>query len=448
VPTRYKRGTIALLLSPVGLLIISATRLLIISDYNTTTATAVAASGGYVNTLLGSVIPLVPLLLPYLALALWGFKRLLLSALAIAAALFISPAEVTFPKLIYHFSRHDFDQDVHRFAVDHLSQTGWTAAVLLVAAAFAAWEWDRDVRENVVADVAKINGIVRPVSKNHNPEIRKIARDRNVTERTAALWADGITVRYRSGTVFITLLACIASIAYVSYFYPIPRSVGYYETILRTPWIPAERLELRSGSSIVGYPLTTDGDWMVILTNSSRSIQYIRAANVAARIVCNSKDQSELAATAPPIFTLLKSKGEKTPPCGNAPSIGLLTSKSTAIADRTSRASFGIIPRLSGIRICAAGSIVATLSVELHRIPAGFRIVINKYRSMKPGRVRFAPGGLHGSASFTFIAYEASSSIRPYTIDVEWRSPTGRTAQLERASISVRYRGIKGKCPP
>src|SRR5262249_5236264 len=88
------RRNLALLLSPVGVLLISATRLLVISDYNTTTATTIAASGGYVNTLLGTVMPLVPVFLPYFALALLLFKRFILSALTFGAALLISPTRL------------------------------------------------------------------------------------------------------------------------------------------------------------------------------------------------------------------------------------------------------------------------------------------------------------------------------------------------------------------
>jgi phosphoglycerol transferase MdoB-like AlkP superfamily enzyme len=63
-----RSATIALLLSPAGLLIIAAARLLIISDYNTATASAIVSSSGYVNTLLGTIIPLIPIIMPYLAL--------------------------------------------------------------------------------------------------------------------------------------------------------------------------------------------------------------------------------------------------------------------------------------------------------------------------------------------------------------------------------------------
>src|SRR5215469_8005495 len=85
------RRNIALLLSPVGLLLISVTRLMIVADYNPTTATTIASSGGYVNTILGTVVPLVPLFLPYLAVVLLLLRRFVLGFLAFGAALLISP---------------------------------------------------------------------------------------------------------------------------------------------------------------------------------------------------------------------------------------------------------------------------------------------------------------------------------------------------------------------
>jgi hypothetical protein len=87
-----RSATIALLLSPAGLLIIAAARLLIISDYNTATASAIVSSSGYVNTLLGTIIPLIPLVMPYLALILLFFNRVIPGILALVATAFISPA--------------------------------------------------------------------------------------------------------------------------------------------------------------------------------------------------------------------------------------------------------------------------------------------------------------------------------------------------------------------
>jgi hypothetical protein len=89
------RRSIALILSPVGLLLISAGRLIIVANFNTTTAVTIASSGGFVNTLLGTVIPLVPVFMPYLALLLLLFRRFLLSIMTFIFAAFISPTSIT-----------------------------------------------------------------------------------------------------------------------------------------------------------------------------------------------------------------------------------------------------------------------------------------------------------------------------------------------------------------
>jgi hypothetical protein len=90
-----KRRSIALILSPVGLLLISAGRLVIVSDYNTTTAVTIAASGGYINTLLGSMIPLVAIFAPYMALILLLLRRFLLSIMLFVFAAFITPSPLS-----------------------------------------------------------------------------------------------------------------------------------------------------------------------------------------------------------------------------------------------------------------------------------------------------------------------------------------------------------------
>src|SRR5260370_28045296 len=75
VPGRLGRSaTIAFIVSPVGLLLISVVRLLIVSDYNPVTASAIVSSGGFFDTLLGTIIPLVPIFIPYLALLLLFFN--------------------------------------------------------------------------------------------------------------------------------------------------------------------------------------------------------------------------------------------------------------------------------------------------------------------------------------------------------------------------------------
>jgi len=65
---RTSRLVRALLYSPFVILIASGTRLLLIDNYDTTTATAIAAAGGVVGTLLGTIVPLLPPLLPIICL--------------------------------------------------------------------------------------------------------------------------------------------------------------------------------------------------------------------------------------------------------------------------------------------------------------------------------------------------------------------------------------------
>lgn len=91
MPEYWARRAIRVLATPVGLALISAVRLLIISNYNVTTAVTVAESGGYVNTFLGSLIPLVPVFMPYLALIFLAFRRFILCALTVVATVLISP---------------------------------------------------------------------------------------------------------------------------------------------------------------------------------------------------------------------------------------------------------------------------------------------------------------------------------------------------------------------
>ena len=85
------RQIIALIAAPIGVLVISAARLIIVANFNTTTAVTIASSGGFFNTLLGTVIPLVPVFMPYFALLLLLTRYFLLSILAFAFAAFITP---------------------------------------------------------------------------------------------------------------------------------------------------------------------------------------------------------------------------------------------------------------------------------------------------------------------------------------------------------------------
>lgn len=90
-----RSSTMALLLSPLGIIIVAAARLLIIANYHMNSAPTILSSAGYVNTLLGTVFPLIPAFLPYLALVLLYLDRVVASCLAFVATVFISPATMS-----------------------------------------------------------------------------------------------------------------------------------------------------------------------------------------------------------------------------------------------------------------------------------------------------------------------------------------------------------------
>jgi hypothetical protein len=131
--------SIALLLSGPGLLLLSAARLLIISNYNSTTAVTVASSGGFVNTLLGTVIPLVPVFLPWIALCLVLSKHFLLSIIAFAAAGALSPTS-----LALSMTKQLIRLDARHIGLYITSDRSLALMSAIVIAGFASWAYHRN----------------------------------------------------------------------------------------------------------------------------------------------------------------------------------------------------------------------------------------------------------------------------------------------------------------
>jgi hypothetical protein len=94
---RRSRAFKAALLSPAVILFASATRLLLISNYDTTTATTIASAAGVVGTLLGTVVPLLPPYLPILTILLAAARRWTLAGFAGCATVLLSPTYVDSP---------------------------------------------------------------------------------------------------------------------------------------------------------------------------------------------------------------------------------------------------------------------------------------------------------------------------------------------------------------
>jgi len=230
ITSRLSRSaTIALLASPVGLLIISIARLLIISDYNPVTASAIVSSGGYVDALLGSLIPLVPILLPYLALLLLFFNRVILGTIGLLSSLVISPASVSSNGAL-HILEREWSKIEHARppVVIAMIVLALIAAVLLICSL------------GLVKDFARA----------------------------------------------LAAVVCILLIPLVLRVYPFPFNREFYTELISRPWLPAETITMESGQKVIGYVLSDGGTWLVVLQDSNRRIYYYPAGKVASLQVC------------------------------------------------------------------------------------------------------------------------------------------------------------------
>jgi len=333
-----KKRSLALILSPIGLLLISAARLIIVSDYNTTTAVTIASSGGYINTLLGSIIPLVPIFAPYLALILLLFRRFLLSVIVFIFTAFITPSPVTLREVISLAVA-----DWHRL-VDALLAISPNSQIFIIIAIIAfslliiapLWEYHRSFAEVasaiIVITLAAALLLARSSARSSLPvQLRLASQSEGQGEHqlitfTAAYWplalAIGLSIVFLAQTysnysrvlsAVVAIVATFALFPYVASIYPFPHKGSYYSEVLHELWLPAERIVMRSGHTYYGYILASDLTWdTVLLTN--RTIVYLPTNDVVHRSVCQPRTTPQ-PAPYPPLIPLLYSKPSPTSPC-------------------------------------------------------------------------------------------------------------------------------------
>jgi hypothetical protein len=224
-----RSSTLALALSPVGIILIAATRLLIVSDYKVSTATAIVSSDGYVNTLLGTLLPVVPLLIPYLALVLLFTRRFIVGLLALAVATLVSPS--TYPNTS---ALHMLKADVHK-----------------------VWEWSQsNAYIFVLASLAL-----------------------GLLLFSAAL---GISALART----LGVLLAVALVPIALQLYPLPVGPTYYATLLKQPWLPEERITLHARPTVLGYVLADSNVSMEVLVQTDRSVVFYPNALITSEQIC------------------------------------------------------------------------------------------------------------------------------------------------------------------
>lgn len=346
------RRSIALILSPVGLLLISAARLLIVANFNTTTAVTIGSSGGFVNTLLGTVIPLVPAFVPYLALLLLLFRRFLLSIMTFIFAAFISPTSLTLAQGLA-VARADWAQTV-TVAANHRV----TVLVILLTIFAAVWIYNRSLLEglSIVAVMVATLTLLLTIPKAYSPlSLRLAANGEHHIVSRASSGAFGFSGRqilellvilvitlviynaiaaYFDGTpvsfswLITGVLAVIATIAffpYIHFIYPVPQDRSYYAEVTHDMWLPAQRIELSTHRAYYGYVLASDTRWFTVLLANSRLIAYLPAPDVVSRSVCQPRMLAQ-PKQGPPLIPWLYHPPRSLPPCASQDEIALITS--------------------------------------------------------------------------------------------------------------------------
>lgn len=229
-----RSATIALILSPVGILLVSAARLLIVSNYNVTTASGIITSGGYVDTLLGTLLPLVPVLLPYIALALLFFKRVILATLTIIATVFVSSAAVSahgFLSVSEHYTAQIGNWSLKNYCAAGLLGVLGAFVVVFLAVLLASAEY----------------------------------------------------------TTFFRVLGTILSIGLIPIvvaLYPLPVEGSYYQNQVKQLWLPAEKVTFTDHRTLIIYKLSSDSIFIEALVADSRTIRYLREIHVADQQIC------------------------------------------------------------------------------------------------------------------------------------------------------------------
>jgi hypothetical protein len=172
----------------------------------------------------------VPIFLPYFALALLFFKRVIPGLLILTASALISPTAV---------SGHE--------AV-RLAEVYWNTIL----------HWSEEHLLTVIP-LAVLTAILL---------VAEIGLGPRVFART------------------VGIITSLVLIPYVMELYPFPHSNNFYGQELRRPWLPAENITLVSHQVVIGYTLSSDSDWLVVLLADNRQIVYYRVDDVATRQVC------------------------------------------------------------------------------------------------------------------------------------------------------------------
>lgn len=299
---RISKAVRVAVLSPSVLLFISAVRLLIIANYDPTTADAIASSTGVVDTLLGTLIPIVPALLPLLAMVMIIFRRPILLTFAVIGTVLVSPAYAT-PKEAWRETISQFSAVINALKA---SNPGLKRHLLALS-----WHHDRTSLAVGIVFVALI--ALDNYDKLLISSYRNIWSDSGVSLSEKIFFSAVTTlIKLIAAAVFGVLFS--AFFFFVTTIYHVPDSVKGMSAVASQPWMPSEEVALKSSTkTFVGYTLNAGDTWFVFLQEEDRTLYYFPEDEVASRTLC--RLPGEQRANRSPLIKLINIPVPKVPPC-------------------------------------------------------------------------------------------------------------------------------------
>jgi hypothetical protein len=215
----------------------------------------IASAGGVIGTLVGTILPLLPVYLPVAAIfALFMQKFGVFIILATATAV-LSPA----------FGNPN-----------NGAREAWEESQRIIDLA-SRHEWQVIWLDYRISAIAFLTGTGFAIYYFVSAILHGLARF--------------AFARLFKGVLVALLIAPLP--LFVQKVYQVPFDPAIASEVARRPWLPVEEIALKTHGSRLGYTLATKDGWYLILNEGDRTVEYFPATEVVGRRVCSLSEQED-----------------------------------------------------------------------------------------------------------------------------------------------------------
>jgi hypothetical protein len=296
LPSRRLSNTLKVfILSPIVLLFGSAIRLLIISNYDPSTAGSISSLGGVTGTLLGTLVPLIPPFFPVVAICLfllrmWKSLFVVLLGMAIVVPAYAGVSEslkVGWGSVVNLWYVIDPEK---RAAVWPSVMPTLIFAVLVIA--FLVFDHFSPWRERIRSQFSAVDQIrqqrERAEPTTQEDDNSEEEEDQPVPSRVDVLLEHLFVLAV---TAIFAIIPSVFVFTFITHMYHVPYSYSTIKEVVRKPWLPLEVIETKT-VRYVGYSIAVKDGWHAILSDDERKIYYVAATDVTQRQICKKASES------------------------------------------------------------------------------------------------------------------------------------------------------------